>query len=44
MTNEAGNAMALRPRPEDAVCDPPGSPDGGLLFESLARHAAAVAA
>ena len=44
VTNEAGNVMGLMPHPEHAVDELTGSADGGLLFESLARHAGAVAA
>jgi phosphoribosylformylglycinamidine (FGAM) synthase-like amidotransferase family enzyme len=42
--NEAGNVMGLMPHPEHAVDELTGSADGGKLFESLAREAAAVAA
>jgi phosphoribosylformylglycinamidine synthase len=44
VTNEAGNVMGLMPHPEHAVDRLTGSTDGGKLFESLAREAAAVAA
>jgi len=44
VTNEAGNVMGLMPHPEHAVDILTGSADGGRLFESLAREAAAVAA
>jgi phosphoribosylformylglycinamidine synthase I len=44
VTNEAGNVMGLMPHPEHAVDPLTGSTDGGRLFESLAREAAAVAA
>jgi phosphoribosylformylglycinamidine synthase subunit PurQ / glutaminase len=44
VTNEAGNVMGLMPHPEHAVDPLTGSADGGRLFESLAREAAAVAA
>jgi phosphoribosylformylglycinamidine synthase len=44
VTNEAGNVMGLMPHPEHAVDPLTGSADGGKLFESLAREAAAVAA
>jgi phosphoribosylformylglycinamidine synthase I len=44
VTNEAGNVMGLMPHPEHAVDPLTGSDDGGRLFESLAREAAAVAA
>ena len=42
--NEAGNVFGLMPHPEHAVDPLTGSADGGKLFESLAREAAAVAA
>ena len=42
VTNEAGNVMGLMPHPEHAVDPLTGSADGGLLFESLARHADAT--
>jgi phosphoribosylformylglycinamidine synthase subunit PurQ / glutaminase len=44
VTNERGNVMGLMPHPEHAVDALTGSTDGGKLFESLAREAAAVAA
>ena len=44
VTNEAGNVMGLMPHPEHAVDPLTGSDDGGKLFASLAREAAAVAA
>jgi len=44
VTNQAGNVMGLMPHPEHAVDTLTGSADGGLLFESLARQASAVAA
>ncbi|MEJ7789845.1 MAG: phosphoribosylformylglycinamidine synthase subunit PurQ [Thermoleophilaceae bacterium] len=44
VANEAKNVMGLMPHPEHAVDPLTGSTDGGLLFESLARHADALAA
>ena len=44
VSNEAGNVMGLMPHPEHAVDPLTGSADGGRLFESLAREAAAVVA
>jgi phosphoribosylformylglycinamidine synthase len=44
VSNEGGNVMGLMPHPEHAVDPLTGSADGGKLFESLAREAAAVAA
>ena len=44
VSNERGNVMGLMPHPEHAVDPLTGSADGGKLFESLAREAAAVPA
>jgi len=44
VSNQAKNVMGLMPHPEHAVDPLTGSTDGGLLFESLARHADALAA
>jgi phosphoribosylformylglycinamidine synthase len=44
VSNESRNVMGLMPHPEHAVDPVTGSTDGGKLFESLAREAAAVAA
>ena len=37
VSNEAGNVVGLMPHPEHAVDPLLGSPDGGKLFESMAR-------
>jgi phosphoribosylformylglycinamidine synthase len=42
VSNEAGNVVGLMPHPEHAVDPLTGSADGGKLFESLVRAAAAV--
>jgi phosphoribosylformylglycinamidine (FGAM) synthase-like amidotransferase family enzyme len=44
VANERGNVVGMMPHPEHAVDPLTGSADGGKLFESLAREAAAVAA
>lgn len=44
VSSRAGNVLGLMPHPEHAVDPLNGSTDGGLLFESLARHAGALAA
>jgi phosphoribosylformylglycinamidine (FGAM) synthase-like amidotransferase family enzyme len=44
VANDRGNVVGMMPHPEHAVDPLTGSADGGRLFESLAREAAAVAA